>query len=430
MAKFKTPGVYIEEAPAASLTIIGTQSGTPIFISYTQKAIFNDCSVLNKPFLINTYKDYQTSFGALYAETSKGRLPGLSPSFELKQRVLSKVNLFSIPVFKMDAAVELYFLNGGGPCYIFSCGETGLKNQPVKAVFIDALNMLDAHFEGDILLMPDTLSLAANEYHELVNLALAKATVGRNRFIITDVHEPGLDTGKTLSDAVTAFRSAVNPQNGAYGAVYYPWLKTSIANNAGTGFLVLPPSPAIAAVYSRTDTDRGIWKAPANVSLNGISATVFSINNNEQDNLNVDERAGLSVNVIRPFEGKGILVWGARTLAGNNNEWRYVSVKRLFMWVEKSIQEGLQWAIFEPNDQQTWTKAKVVVENFLNKLWREGAFAGAKPEQAFYVKVGLNETMTQMDIFNGKMMLEIGMAPTIPAEFIFIRIALNMQNAG
>lgn len=427
MAKFKAPGVYIEEAPIFPSAIIEAESGIPIFIGYTQKAISNGASVAYKPFRISSFKDYSTVFGTIYPAPKTSRFPGLGKNSTLVQKTVLKVPPFTIPVFKMDAALQLYFLNGGGPCYIFSCGETGHGNQPAKAVFADALNELDAHFEGDILLMPDALSLATGEYYELMNLAMEKAAASRKRFVIADVHEPGVNTGKTLQDAVSAFRSAINPQNGAFGAVYYPWLKTTMADTGGIGSLVLPPSPAIAAVYAKTERDLGIWKAPANMSLTGITQPVFNITDFEQDDLNVDVVAGLSVNAIRPFTGKGILVWGARTLAGNDHSWRYVPVKRLFIWVEKSITQGLHRTVFEPNNQQTWTKAKAGVENFLINLWRQGALQGAKPQHAFYVKAGLNETMTQNDLDNGRMVVEIGMAPVKPAEFIIIRIAFSLQ---
>ena len=142
--------------------------------------------------------------------------------------------------------------------------------------------------------------------------------------------------------------------------------------------------------------------------------------------MNVDPNAGKSVNAIRGFTGKGFLVWGARTLAGNDNEWRYIPVRRLFITVEESVKKATQAYVFEPNDANTWTKIKSMIENYLFQLWRNGAMLGTKPEHAYYVSVGLGKTMTNQDILEGRMIIEIGMAPVRPAEFIILRFSLKM----
>ena len=135
------------------------------------------------------------------------------------------------------------------------------------------------------------------------------------------------------------------------------------------------------------------------------------------------------MNAIRSFAGKGTLVWGARTLAGNDNEWRYVSVRRFFNMVEESVKKSTYWAVFEPNDANTWIKVKSMIENYLIQKWRDGALAGAKPEQAFFVKVGLGQTMTAQDILEGRMNVEIGMAVVRPAEFIILKFSHKMQES-
>ena len=135
------------------------------------------------------------------------------------------------------------------------------------------------------------------------------------------------------------------------------------------------------------------------------------------------------MNALRSFTGKGILVWGARTLAGNDNEWKYVPVRRFFNMVEESVEKATAQFVFEPNDANTWVKVRAMIENFLILQWRAGALAGAKPEQAFYVRVGLGETMTADDILNGIMNIEIGMAAVRPAEFIVLKFSHKMQEA-
>jgi len=193
--------------------------------------------------------------------------------------------------------------------------------------------------------------------------------------------------------------------------------------------VVLPPSAAMAGIYARVDNDRGVWKAPANVGLNYVTKPTVKITSEDQESLNIDTIAGKSINAIRAFTGKGTLVWGARTLAGNDNEWRYISVRRFFNMVEESVKKATAQFVFEPNDANTWVKVRAMIENFLTLQWRAGALAGAKQEQAFYVRVGLGQTMTAQDILDGYMIVEIGMAVVRPAEFIVLRFSHKMQEA-
>jgi len=193
--------------------------------------------------------------------------------------------------------------------------------------------------------------------------------------------------------------------------------------------VTLPPSPAIAGVYASVDRDRGVWKAPANVGLNAVVAPVSKISEQEQENLNVHPDGGKSINAIRSFVGKGTLVWGARTLAGNDNEWRYVPVRRLFNMVEESARKASAFAVFEPNDATTWLKVKGMLESYLYGLWQQGALAGSKAESAYFVNVGLGKTMTSQDILEGRMIIEIGIAAVRPAEFIILRFSHKLQEA-
>ncbi len=191
--------------------------------------------------------------------------------------------------------------------------------------------------------------------------------------------------------------------------------------------VVLPPSSTMAGIYARVDSTRGVWKAPANVGVTYVSEPSVYISHEAQQNLNVDVVGGKSINAIRTFVGKGNLVWGARTLAGNDNEWRYVPVRRFFNMAEESIKKATEQFVFEPNDKNTWVSVKGMISNFLNQQWRAGALAGTTPEQAFYVSIGLGETMTAQDILEGSMIVEIGMAVVRPAEFIVLKFSHKMQ---
>ncbi len=193
--------------------------------------------------------------------------------------------------------------------------------------------------------------------------------------------------------------------------------------------VVLPPSGAVVGIYAAVDEDRGVWKAPANVSISAVKGPTVNITHEDQESLNIDTEAGKSVNAIRAFTGKGTLIWGARTLAGNDNEWRYVPVRRFFNMVEESVKKATAQFVFEPNDANTWVKIRAMIENFLSLQWRAGALAGAKPDEAFYVRVGLGQTMTAQDILNGYMHVEIGMAVVRPAEFIILKFSHKMQES-
>ena len=203
----------------------------------------------------------------------------------------------------------------------------------------------------------------------------------------------------------------------------------TLITKAGQDLMILPPGAAVAGVYASVDSNRGVWKAPANASIASVLGPYFLISAQEQESLNVDTNSGKSINAIRAFTGRGTLVWGTRTLAGNDNEWRYVPVRRYFNYAEESIKKATEPFVFEPNDINTWVRVKAMIENFLTLEWRRGALAGAKPTDAFFVKVGLGETMTALDILEGRMIIEIGLAVVRPAEFIILRFSHKMQES-
>ncbi len=204
---------------------------------------------------------------------------------------------------------------------------------------------------------------------------------------------------------------------------------TAIFNRTLQCANILPACGAIAGVYKSVDDTRGVWKAPANVSLNGVVDLPIKISDLQQELLNVDSNTGKSINVIRKFTGKGILIWGSRTLAGNDNEWRYVSVRRTITFIEQSIKQAVQAYVFEPNTANRWVKVSAIIENFLTNLWRQGGLQGAKPEHAFFVTVGLGSTMSAEDILNGIMRIQIGVAIVRPAEFIITSISQKMVSS-
>jgi len=296
------------------------------------------------------------------------------------------------------------------------------------------------------------IDTAITEAYSAYNSALNQAELMKDRFVIMDV----------LGDDVI-FRKEVTAAGLEYGAAYHPKLKTVLSYNfdeadvlvtGASGItnlaalklksselynqakkaitskqVVLAPSSTMAGVYAKVDSTSGVSKAPANLGLNFVEAPTVKISDREQDALNVDATSGKSINAIRTFTGKGTLVWGARTLDGNSNEWRYVSVRRFFNMVEESVKKSTERFVFEPNTANTWVRVQTMIENFLNQQWQDGALAGSKPEEAYYVSVGLNKTMSAQDILEGRMVIEVGMAAVRPAEFIVLRFSHKLQEA-
>lgn len=192
---------------------------------------------------------------------------------------------------------------------------------------------------------------------------------------------------------------------------------------------LLPPAAAMAGIYSLVDSTRGVWKSPANVSLSMVNSPAVNISAEEQENMNIDAITGKSINAIRPFPGLGSLVWGARTLDGNSQDWRYINVRRTMIMIEQSLKLACRAYIFEPNDSATWVTMKSMMNNFLYNLWKQGALAGAEPEQAFDVQIGLGATMTPTDILDGFLLVTVKLALVRPAEFIALTFQQQQQQS-
>ncbi|MCX2574546.1 phage tail sheath family protein [Pedobacter sandarakinus] len=271
-----------------------------------------------------------------------------------------------------------------------------------------AKNLKDAINNNDDL----KTIIVADSSGKVVTITALKAGISGNAIPI--VYDP---KGGAVSISLDG-----NFLQGGFDAVNFPLFYQ--IKKALDGYTVaLYPSGMVTGVMARVDQERGVWKAPANVSIRTVDKPLQNISDDEQDYLNVDPTSGKSINVIRKFAGKGTLVWGARTLAGNDNEWRYVPVRRLFIMVEESVKKATEFVVFEPNDAKTWMRVKTMCENFLNQLWRQGALAGAKPEHAYFVNVGLGITMSSIDILEGRLIVEIGMAAVRPAEFIILKFS-------
>jgi phage tail sheath protein FI len=249
----------------------------------------------------------------------------------------------------------------------------------------------------------------------------------KNKLMKDTLYKLGVDL-RNIMDSILEDAESIKINLGKIAFDYNPLLQ-NIVNEIYKELSKIPPSGAVCGVYAMVDNQRGVWKAPANVSLATVSKPIVKIDDAQQEDLNVDVIGGKSINAIRSFTGKGTLVWGARTLAGNDNEWRYISVRRFFNMVEESIRNATGWAVFEPNDASTWIRVKAMIENYLTNLWKAGAMAGASSDQAFFVNIGMGTTMSQVDILEGRMNVEIGMAVVRPAEFIVLKFSHKMQES-
>jgi uncharacterized protein len=262
-------------------------------------------------------------------------------------------------------------------------------------------------------------ALAENEYDDVALLCAPGAAVDVQQALVAHCEQMRyrfavIDCGPGASDPASIDPRAMIRAS-AFAAFYYPWLSVSDPNTGVPKWI--PPCGHVLGAYARTDAERGVFKAPANEALAGVRQVEFNLDENTLAALNQRR-----VNAIRAFPGQGIRLWGARTLAQDSDtEWKYVSVRRLLIFIEHSIEKGTQWAVFEPNDARLWTRVKDTIRGFLRAQWRLGAFAGQKEEQAFFVKCD-EQTMTQDDIDNGRLVCEIGIAPVRPAEFVIVRI--------
>jgi len=250
--------------------------------------------------------------------------------------------------------------------------------------------------------------VVAPDYHEIATLdteIITHCTQMRDRFAILH-SRPGIDTLANINNIRP-------PQDTTFAAFYFPWIK--VFNPLINQDSRIPPSGHIAGVYAKTDIERGVFKAPANEVVVGARSLEFQITKREQDILNPR-----GVNCIRVFPARGIRVWGART-SSTNTLWKYINVRRYFLYVGESIDEGTQWVVFEPNDEKLWARVNQTITQFLVTEWRNGALMGTKPAEAFFVKVD-RTTMTQSDIDNGRLIVIIGLAVVKPAEFVIFRL--------
>jgi hypothetical protein len=286
----------------------------------------------------------------------------------------------------------------------FDNGGTHLNVQPVETAapeaFTEAMARLADIPDVSLVAAPSAATIPDAAARLNVYLALTAHAQSLRRFAIL----PAPDT--TDLAAVRGFRASFDTPS---AAIYHPWLRVAGTVNP------VPPDGHIAGIFARSDRTRGVHKAPANEIIRGIRGFASTVTTSLQDVLNPE-----GINCLRAITGRGRRVWGARTVS-SDPEWKYISVRRLCTYFERSIERGTQWAVYEPNAQPLWAAVRREIEDFLHQAWRSGALHGTKPEEAYFVRCD-RSTMTQTDIDNGRLICLVGVAPVRPAEFVIFRI--------
>jgi uncharacterized protein len=393
---YLSPGVYVEEVDRGSKPIEAVGTNTVGFLGESSKG------PINEAVLITNWSQFVKTFGD-FKECSE----------------------------HLAHAIYGFFNNGGSRCFVVNVGAPDHAG-PVKAkgddkdkkedkapvttgrdgAFIGrdggpgartGLKCFEEVDEIAILCAPGQTSPAIQD------ALLSHAETRKDRFAI-------LDSPETITGGIDKLPK---PRDSKYGAYYFPWIQVY---DPDKGNIFVPPSGHIAGVYSRTDSERGVHKAPANEIVRGALGMKYNVSKGEQDLLNPK-----GINAIRFMNG-AIRIWGARTLSSDPS-WRYINVRRLFIMVESSIERATQWVVFEPNDHRLWKRVQRTISSFLTLLWRTGALMGTAPEQAFYVKCD-EETNPPEVVDAGQLVVEIGLAPVKPAEFVIFRIGQMATGGG
>jgi Bacteriophage tail sheath protein len=368
MTAISYPGVYVTEIPGGARPIEPADTSTAAFVGAAEKG--PDAGAVR----IDSWDEYRRDFGDF------------------------------IPRSYLAEGVFSFFNNGGRKCYVVRVTDTN---------FAAAFQRLNDRNDVSLLAVPGIGT------QRMMDLGVAYCE-SRPRQDIFYVGESGkLD--HSVAQAGT-FRKSLTKAS-SYGALYFPWVLARDPSGRTSRPVALPPSGFVAGLYARIDGTRGVWKAPAGTEagLNGATGLAAELSDAQQAELDP-----IGVNCLRRRDPGGVFAWGARTLS-SDPEWKYVPVRRTEIMIRKSIYDGIQWAVFEPNDRRLWASLRAGIGAFMSGLFRAGAFQGAKASDAYFVRCGLGDTMTQDDIDRGQVIVLVGFAPLKPAEFVIVRI---QQKAG
>lgn len=391
MPEYLAPGVFVEETSLRSKAIEGVGTNATGFVGPTVTG-----PPAGVPELLTSFTDFERVYGGLEP------IPGdAGPGTNY-----------------VAHAARAFFENDGKRLYVARVpagADAGAYAGSSDAASGDKTGLVALADVGEISIVAAPGSTAGPSNDHALAVAghlIAHCESQRYRVAILDSRP-----GHSVAD-VRAYRAALDSTR---AALYYPWVR--ILDPLSGVELDLPPSGFIAGIFARTDILRGVHKTPANEPIRLAVGLERPITQAEQEVLNPE-----GINCVRSFPGRGHLVWGARTIS-SDPEWKYINVRRYFLYLEQSVEKGTQWAVFEPNGAALWDSIRRAVENFLHNEWRDGRLQGTKPEEAFFVKCD-RTTMTQSDIDNGRLICEIGIAPVRPAEFVIFRIGQKTADAA
>ncbi|KGM28993.1 phage tail protein [Photorhabdus luminescens] len=447
------PGVYIEEDASLSLSISHGNTAIPVFIGRFQP---KKTSATPETIRVSSWLDFTNLFnvGCITSiaitstpppppsENVEGDTATATTDIALEADDTNTDYTYAINTVTFTTssdALKLYFQNGGGPCYILPIADSG--DAQTTALIPE---LIEQALEITLIVCPEQDS----SYQSAIYNSLTPALLNAGYFLIADSQDkattptvnvqsqtatyyPAVKVSQLLQAedsvvAVSGYEDAASnevknlAQLKEKNPTVYQQAVQTVQDKMKSNSNTIPASAVMAGVYCATDANRGVWKAPANVVLGGISDVTERLTDDEQGTMNP-----LGINAIRYFNGRGFVVWGARTLQDDDN-WRYIPVRRLFNSAERDIKQAMRTAVFEPNSQPTWERVKSAIDNYLYSLWQQGALAGNKPQEAYFVQIGKGITMSDDDIKQGKMIVKVGMAAVRPAEFIILQFSQNV----
>jgi phage tail sheath protein FI len=392
MPEYLSPGVYVEETSADRGPISPSATSTTAFVGATLKGPLNTATQ------VSSVAEYREIFGDI------------------------------LPASPVSLAVLQFFSNGGRQAVLVRTAaararavHSDLVGDFTKSTGIHALGNSPS---PGLLVTPDASAMNPREHGAAVKSVLAYCEEHRIFYIID---APQSRSRQNQVDTVIDWAGRSNALRHPNAAVYFPRVKMSDPLGKSSA-IISAGSGAVAGIYARTDSQHGVWRAPAGTqaSLLGISGVEIGLSEDQMERLK-----SAAINPLRSFPGRGILAWGARTFAStdSDSEWRYVSMRRVLLFIERSVYDGLQWTVFEPNGEPLWAQIRLAVSSFLNHLFRRGAFAGAGEREAYFVKCG-RDTMTPTDIRDGRIKMMVGFAPLKPAEFVVVRFEFRAADSN
>ncbi len=427
--QLNTPDTYIVEQTGLRTPELSGSDTVAAFVGYTETG------PLMKPVLVRSLREYEQVFGQ--AEATPFDVAIDTSTGDTAAYALSTAPRL---VYCVYHSIQLYFANGGAACRVVSAGSHA------DAINIDqllaGLELLKDE-EVDLLLPADAVQLPVDQYYRYCQAMLSQCGGAGDRLALIDLHH---------ADTISNFRSGLGNSFLNYGAAYSPYLQSvlryrhtdasvsividgaapvtladmtvdahikGVRRLLGKPAVSLPPSAAVAGVYAKADHQRGVWRAVSDIHLQAVTGPVIKYSSLDQGPMNVDAGTGKSINAIRTFRDKGTVVWGARTLDGNSDEWRYITTRRLFLKIERNLKQITAAATGDANMGRTWNRLKTAVASYLDNLWRDGALSGTKASDAYFVQIGPDGDAPQTSLN-----IKVGLAVFRPAEFITVSFLL------